>query len=300
MAETTGTPAATSDTNTAPADQAKPAADAAANEAATKAAEVKKAEEKRKLKLKVFGKEEEWDEENVVRFAQKGRAYEQKMQEYAKAEKAKAAMEAEYAKNPRAALEKAMGSENLRKIAIEMIKEEIADRQDPKSAEVRKMQRELDALREETKRAKEKEESDAVEREATQWRQVYDEEFTKALSETKLKKSPFVMRRMAELELKNRKEKLGLPLARIAKLVEEEFVGHIVEYGKSLDGEGFAKTFGEDVEEKISQYRLAKLKAPTPSTKKEDAKEEPKKKSGHETMDLEDWRAEVRRRTGRE
>lgn len=257
------------------------------------AAKAKVEEAKRKHKLKVNGQEEEWDEEQVIRFAQKGRSYETQMQKIARERKAAEAFENEFKKNKRGALEKAIGRDDLRAIAIDLLKEEIQDQADPKSAETRKLQRELAELREEQRQRKEQEATAAEEREAQEWRQKFDKEFVDALSATKLRRSPIVMKRMAELQMLNIKKKMGVPVTKIAKMVEEEFLGGMKEYVKDLDADGFVNTFGEEWEEKVSNRRLSKLQSPTPRKKVEEKVVERNTKTDKKPLTREEWHKQL-------
>lgn len=246
-----------------------------------------------KRKLKVFGKEEEWDDDNILRFAQKGRAYEQQMQEIQKQQKLTQKQQRDFEElfkqNKRMALEKTIGRDALREAAIELIREEIEDQADPKSKETRQLKRELEDLKRQREEDERQKQESKLEADAERWRKAYDEEFTKALEGTKLRKHPSVMKRMAELQMKNLKGGHNIPLARIAKLVENEFQMDIKEYARSLDPESFEREFGDDFGEKYSQYRVSKLRSPTGQKPTQKTAPAPETKKDDGPLSLEEW-----------
>lgn len=256
----------------------------------------------KKLKLKIDG--QEYDEELPFEIPDdaKSRDYMTKQLQMSKvAQKRmgeKTQLEGEVTKfmealkkNPRQVLSDPRWGVDLKKLAAEMIEEEIANSQkSPEQLELEKTQRELQALKEEREQERTKAQQQEFERIQEKAYVNYENDMISALSTSDLPQSPYVVKKMADYMMLGVKSGMDITAADVLPLVREEILNDISQMAKSMPIETLEQLFGGDILAKIRKKNIAKAKsagnAPegvkggvkdVGATKTEKAKEEPKK-----------------------
>lgn len=272
----TSTPAQTG----APAVQAQQAADVLANPNATPVQKAQAVKKLKSLKIKVDG--QEYDEalpfeiddtkENrdyMTRQLQMSKVANKRMGEKAQLENELRGFFDQLKKNPRKVLADPSIGIDLKKIAAEMIEEEIANSQkSPQQLQLEQLQAELTEQRETNKKAQE----EAQKREFERIQQVeyerYDNLMTAAIEKSDLPKSPYVVKKMADYMLMGLQEGLDISPEDVLPLVREEILEDIRQMSQAMPLETIEKLFGGDILTKIRKKNVAKAKGnPTASLK---------------------------------
>jgi hypothetical protein len=172
----------------------------------------------------------------------------------------------ELQQNPKKALSNPNFGLDLKKLAAEIIEEEITNSQkSPEQLEKEKYLAELEALKEERKKEKEDFEKRELERLQSSEYERYDRMMSQALEKTDLPKSPYVVKKIADYMLMGLQEGYNVEPADVIPLVREEIQREIKEmFGAMPDDvvEGFV---GKDKLNSIRKKNLAKAKsAPQP------------------------------------
>ena len=279
--------------------QAADAAAVIADPNASQAQKVQAAKKLKSLKIKVDGQEFEERLPFEIDDTKEAREYMAKQLQMSKvAQKRmgeKAQLEGEVRqfldllkKDPKKLLSDPTYGVDLKKLAAQMIEEEIANAaKSPEQLEKERYQKELAELKEQ--RAKEKEEYEKREFERVQQLEYerYDSLMTQALEKSDLPKSPYVVKKMADYMLMGLQEGMDISPEDVLPLVRDEILEDIRQMAQSMPLETIEKLFGGDVLSKIRKKNVAKAKA-SPQTAKgklpdvgatpaEKKKDEPKK-----------------------
>lgn len=263
MADTAGTAATGAPAAGAAAPEGSPGA-AVAGEVADKAAESKqppaeKKEQERKFKLKINGKERELSESEVIKRAQITEAAQERFAKAAHLEKLEQAIE----KGDRRQIQKLLGDERFHKFAVEYFNERLEEEEmTPAQREAKQKRRQLEEENERLKAEKDEYETNAAKALEDHYAKQFDKDFTKAMQETRLPKTPFVVKRMAELMEQNINMKLNLPTVALAELVKEEISTNVKTLMDGLDDEALAVLLGEKVTEKVRKTAIGKTRDP--------------------------------------
>lgn len=216
--------------------------------------------EPRRMKLKIDGKEVEMSESEVVSYATKARAADQRFDEAANIRK-EAEQVLKFAKDNPEEFFKRTGM-NAREWAEQYLLREIErERMSPEQKKALENEEKLrkyedgEKLRIETER---KAQIAALEK---QHLQNYDLMFTEALQKSGLPKTAYTVKRMAELQLVNVKKKLELKPDQLAKLVREDYASEQKALLSGYDGDQLIEFLGPDVVKKLSKAQIAKLKS---------------------------------------
>lgn len=224
----------------------------------------------KKYKLVVDGKEEEVDEPELIKRAQKGTAAEKRFQE--------AHMTRQEMGNLKAQVERLMGVlrdpeavwETLQKLGHEprglaekfltgIIKEEQLT---PEQKKVRDAERILS----ENETRKKNEERTAHEKRQAELEERFTNEFsqqvTKALTENQLPKTPWTVKMMAYYMAQGLKHNANLTASDVVPLVKKHFVSQINEILGATDGDILIGLLGETVLGKVRKADLERLKDP--------------------------------------
>lgn len=259
--------------------------------------EVKKA--LKKLKLKVDGREQEVefdpnDDEFLTRELQKSRAFEKRAQDYSTLEKEVRSFVEELRKNPRKVLSDPSIGLDVKKLAAEIIEEEIANSQkSPELLAKEKLEAELKQMKDE--REKEKEESRQKEFDRIKEREFerYDTLMTQALEKTDLPKSPYIVKKMADYLLMGVKAGYDVSPEDVLPLVRQEMQDDLKQMFAVMPDEVIEKIVGKDVFSRIRKKNIARSKAPpTPlnsSIKDTGAKSSLKETKGDKKMSFRDF-----------
>lgn len=240
---------------------------------ATKAEKKEAARRLKALRLKIDGREVEEQlpfeipdtpeaVEYMKRQLQMSKAAQKRMGEKAALEQEVSRFLQELRSNPRKVLQDPSFGVDVKKLAAEIIEEEIANSQkSPEQLEREKLERELMELREQRK----KEQEDYQKREFERLQQMeyerYDNLMTQALETSDLPKSPYVVKKMADYMMMGLSEGIDVTPQDVLPLVREEILEDIREMAQAMPIETLEKLFGGDVLSKIRKKNVAKAKS---------------------------------------
>lgn len=229
------------------------------------------------LKIKVFGEEYEEqlpfeieDDPKVVEYMRKqlqmSKASQRAMQEKSQLEKEIGAFVEELKKNPRKILSDPRVSVDLKKMAAEIIEEEIEQaKKTPEQIEKEKLESRLRELEEERKKEKEEAKRRELDQRTEQQMIRYDQEMTAALQKSDLPKSPYVVKKMADYMLLGLQNKLDLRPEDVVPLVQEEIKNDLKDMFATAPDEVIEALVGKDVFARVRKKNVAKAKnAPVP------------------------------------
>lgn len=258
----------------------EPASEEASSEAKKEEIKEVKDEKKRlkKLKLKFNGKEIEEelpfeidDDPKVVEYMQKqlqlAKLGNSKAQEYANLEKTVANFINELKTNPKKALSNPNIGVDIKRLAAEVLEEEIANSQkSPEQIEREKMEAELKAMKEE--REKEKEESRQRELARLQEQELtrYDQLFTQAIETSGLPKSPYVVKKMADVMIDAIQQGHNVDVKDIVPFVKNEIMQDIQQMFEVMPAEVLKEFIGKGNFDKIRKHNMSKAKVKPPVT----------------------------------
>lgn len=268
-------------TSTAPVADANAAAATIADPNATPAQKVQAVKHLKSLKIKVDG--QEFDEklpfeidpnnkeavEYMKRNLQLSKAAQKRMGEKAQIETEVRQFFELLRKDPRKILSDPSFGVDLRKIAAELVEEEIANSaKSPEQLEREKLQRDLDDLKEQRKREKEEYDKREFERVQASEYERYENSMIKALESSDLPKSPYVVKKVAEYMKMGVKEGLDIMPEDVLPLVREEILDDIRQMAQAMPLETIEKLFGGDILTKIRKKNVAKAKSGPATTAK--------------------------------
>jgi hypothetical protein len=261
------------------------------------------AEAIRKFKVKVNDVEEEVSEDDLIAGYQTRKSSDAKFQEAATLRKQAEQFVHMLKTDPVKLLTHPALGHDMRKLAEEYLGKQLQEElMDPKDKEIRDIKAKL-AEHEEAKKAVEKEEQD---RQATQLREQYIEDYTKdfipALETAGLPKSEMTVRRMAYYTHAALKQGIKLPAQNAAELVKQDYIKEQQALYGALDGDMLLQLLGPEIAKKIRKYDVDKLKGGNQvkvSTGVElKSTETPAKKK---TLSKDEWKAKMDRiRSGQE
>jgi len=233
----------------------------------SKSTEQKKIEKKlKKLKLKVDGEEydEEFDpndDEYLTRQLQLAKVSQKRMGEYASLEKELIDFMQELKSNPRKALSKDFIGLDLKKLATEIIDEEIERSQkSPEQLEKEKLEDELRSIKEEREREKQEAQASELERRREQEAERYDILMEKALTQSDLPKTPYTVKKLAELMLIGLENGIDLTPNELIPLVKEEMQSDLKQMFSAMPEDVIEQIVGKDVFNRVRKKNLAKAK----------------------------------------
>ena len=230
----------------------------------------------KKLALKVDGEsfEEELpfeieDRPEIVDWMKKqlqlSKVSSKRMNEYSQLEKEVRQFVDELKKNPRKVLSDPNIGLDIKKLASEIIEEEIENSQKtPEQLEKEKIEAELKALKEE--REKEKEEAKQKEFERIQEREYerYDTLISKALETSDLPKSPYVLKKMTDYLMLGIQNNIDIEPADVLPMVREEILEDIKSMFSVMPEDVIENIVGKETLNKIRKKNLKKAKETPP------------------------------------
>lgn len=224
------------------------------------ASPVVEAQAPRMLKVKFDGKEVEMPESEVLSLASAGKASTQRFQE-ASAMRKQAEELMQFAKaNPKEFFEKT--GMNARQWAEEYLMQELqTEAMSPEQRKARENEEKLRKFESDEKNRADSVKKEEIKQLEERHRQNYDQMFTQALQESGLPKTAYTVKRMAELQLLNVKNKYELSSSQLAKLVREDYANEQKALLSALDGDQLIDFLGVDAVKKLSKAQIAKLKA---------------------------------------
>lgn len=224
-----------------------------------------KAIEKRlkKLKLKVDGKEEDVEldldnDEELIKHLQLSKMGQKRASEKAQLEKDLSSFLDALKSDPFSILEQELGL-NKEKLIEDYINQQIeAAKKSPEQVEREKMEKELQALRNERKKEKEEAELREFERLQQQEFERVDMQMEQALTKSDLPKSPFVVKKIADYMLVAIENGYDVSPEDVIPLVREEMHSDLKEMFGSLPEDVVEGLLGEQVINKLRKRRVAK------------------------------------------
>lgn len=254
----------------------------------------------RKLKLKVDGRE--FDEElpfdlpddpaireYMTKHLQMSKVSNSRMAEKAQLEKEVLEFLGELKKNPKAALSNPNFGVDLKKLAKDIIEEEIENsKKSPEQLQKEKLESEIKEL----KAAQEKEKKESRERELQRLQdqeyERYDLSISNALEKSNLPKNPYTVKKLADYMILGLKNNLDVTPEDVLPLVQQEMQEDLKQMFSVMPDELIEGLVGKDVITRIRKKNLSKAKAGPTTLKasiqdtgktKEESKEPQKKVS---------------------
>jgi hypothetical protein len=240
----------------------------------------------RKHKLKVDGAEEEVDEDEVLRRAQKYSAADKKFQEAAKVRKQAESFIRALKENPKAVLSNPNLGINLREFAEKVLWEELQEELVPPEEKERRAEKaELERYREEKRQREEAARQQEQEQLKEKYRQDWSKKFNEALEQGGLPRTDWTVKQMAAYM----KQALAnghkhIQPADVVELVKSDWVQAQKEMFQHFDAEKLIEVLGADAAEKIRQHDLKKFRPPEPEAKPAAAKKQERTFSSVEEM----------------
>lgn len=231
----------------------------------------------RELKLKVDGKEYSEklpfdlpDDPAAIEYMQKqlqmSKMGQSRAQQSAELQKEFLSFIEELKSNPKKALANPMIGVDLKKLAVQVIEEDIENsKKSPDQLEKEKLQAEIKELREK----QELDKKDWEEKEFSRLQEVeydrYESKMVKALEGSDLPKSPYVVKKMAEYMLLGLQEGKNLDPEDVLPLVRDEISSDIKEMFAAMPDEVIEGLIGKDKIESLRKKKIAKAKTPPPT-----------------------------------
>lgn len=226
----------------------------------------------KKLKLKFNGREVEEDlpfeipeehAEYMTRQLQMARLSQHKSQEFSQLEREVGAFLQELKANPRKALANPSIGIDVKKLAAEILEDEIAQSQKtPEQIEKEALEAELQALKSEREKEKEELQRQELERLTEREFERYDNLMSSALETSNLPKSPYVVKKMTEYMIQAVENNIDIEPKDVIPLIQEEMHGDVRELLRALPPEMVEKLLGEEIITSLRKNRVAASKKP--------------------------------------
>lgn len=227
----------------------------------------------RSLKIKFNGREyeeklpfeipdDEASREYMSKQLQMSRLAQSKSQEYSTLEKEVTEFVEQLRKNPKKALSDPSIGLDMKKLAAEIIEEEIANSEkSPEQLKAEKLEAELKAIKEEREQEKDRFKKEEFERLQAQEFERYEGLMVQALETSKLPKSPYVVKKMADYMLLGLQSGYDVTPQDVLPLVEAEMQSDLKEMFAVMPDEVIEAMVGKDVITRIRKKNIAKAKA---------------------------------------
>lgn len=277
---TTQTQSQEQSSSQAPTQAVQAAAEVINNPNATQAQKAAAVKTLKSLRIKVDGQEFEERlpfevpdtkeaRDYLTRQLQMGRAGTKRMNEKAQLEGEVRSFLEQLKSNPRKLLSDPQFGVDLKKLAAQMIEEEIANSaKSPEQLRAEKLEQELQDLKDRNKKDKEAFDAREQERLTEAEFERYDSLMSQAIEKSDLPKSPYVVKKMADLMMIGLREGIDVTPDDILPLVRQEILEDIQQMAQAMPLETIEKLFGGDILTKIRKKNVAKAKnQPTGSPK---------------------------------
>lgn len=240
---------------------------------ASKAQKAQAAKTLKSLKFKYDGKEYEESLPFEIPDTKEAREYMQnklskdrlgtaKAQESANQQKMMQQFFSDLRKDPRKVLSDPNVGVDLKKIAVQLIEEEIENsKKSPDQLEREKLQKELQSIKEEREREKEDFNTRELARLEQQEYERYDNLITQAIDKTDLPKSPYIVKKMADYMLLGLQNNIDVAPEDVLPLVREEMQNDLRDMFAVMPEEVIESIVGKDVINRIRKKNLQKAKA---------------------------------------
>lgn len=241
-------------------------------------AEVKKAADKvdakqsktdpDKFNIKVDGQVLELTKEEMVKYAQLGKAGQARMEEAARVKQEALQLVKMLRENPEDVLADPyiLGSqEKVIELAQKILSKKLEDEQkSPEAKEKEQLQKELEELRRKDKEREEKLKADEYERLVQQQEQQLETQITEAFESSGIPRSPFVLKRLADVMISAAENNKDISPKQALNMVKKEMQNDIREYIEALQEDALEEFISAEKIKKLRQRQLAKAKAEQP------------------------------------
>lgn len=222
---------------------------------------------KRKLKIKFNNKEEDIefdpnDDEFLRKQFQMAKLANTKAGEFSQLEKEVTSFIEELRKNPRKALSNPHIGIDIKKLAADIIEEEVENsRKSPEQLEKEQLQQRLQELEEERKKEKDDNRTREMDRLQQQEFERYETLMVKALDKSDLPKSPYVVKKMADYMLMGLNNNLDVTPEDVLPLVREELQADLKEMFAAMPDDVIEAIVGKDVFARVRKKNVLKAKS---------------------------------------
>jgi hypothetical protein len=234
-----------------------------------------------KYKVKVDGEEVELSQDELIKYAQLGKAGQKRMAEAAQIKKDAQELVRMLRENPESVLADpaVLGSdEEVVKLAQKILSRKLEDEQkSPELREKERLEKELEQLRKEAKEREERQQTEEYERLVQQQEAQIEEQITEALETSGMPKSPFILKRLADVMLAAAENEKDISPKQAMNIVKREMQKDLREYIEAMQEDALEEIVSAEKVKKLRQRQLSKLKAeqakaaPAPTEVKETA-----------------------------
>lgn len=224
------------------------------------------AKQLKKFKLKVDGKEEDFEldlnnEEEVKKHLQMSRASQRRMQEATELRKAAEQFIDMLRTNPRKVLSDPSINVDLKKLAQEYINEEIEQAaKSPEQIEKEKLTKELEELRERYKKDEEDRKSKEMERLQAEQEEKISTGIESALKASELPKTPYTVRKMAEMMMQALEHGIDLSPNDLIPVLRKQMQTDIKELFSASSDDVLEELIGKENITRVRKKTVAKVK----------------------------------------
>lgn len=215
-------------------------------------------------KIKVDGEEVELSKEEMVRYAQMGKAGQKRMAEAAQIKKEAAELIDMLRSDPEAILADPAilgSSDEVIKFAQKILAKQLEEEQkSPEIREKEQLQKEVEELRKQMKEESERKQRDEYERLVAQEETKLQNEINEAIDSSGLPASPFVLKRISDVLIMAAENNKDISPKQAMSIVKKEMMKDIKELIGSSPEDALEDLIGSDRIKSLRKKQLAKVK----------------------------------------
>jgi hypothetical protein len=246
-----------------------------------------------KYTIKVDGETLELSKEEMVRYAQLGKAGQKKMQEAAEYKKQVNEFIQLLKNDPKAVLNDPSIGIDVVKFAQQILSEQLEEEsKSPEQREQERLKAELEALRKEKKDNEEKSKKEAENAKMQQYENEISDKIIKIMEAGKLPNTPRYLRTVADIMLTAIENNLDISPERAASIAREEVLNDNKKLYENMSDEEFEDFLGPDLVKRIQKRSVKKIqvaKAAPPSKPAATGQATPKVEEAPKKMSLKDF-----------
>lgn len=262
----------------------------------------------RMLKLKIDGRDVDMSEPEVVKWAQMGKASDQRFQEASQMRKQAEDFMQALKTNPRAVLENPAIGVDLRKFAEDYLVEQLKNEQlSPEQRQIKELEKKIQAAEDEKRQYESQRQQQEMTRLQSHYAQEYETKIMDALSKGNVPKTPETVKRMANYMQMALSNGVDIDPANVLEMIKQDYLSDITALFSNSDGDTLLKFLGDGIANKIRKSDLARLRASqaplfntsSPSVTSEASAPVAKEQKGDGKLSIHEWRAQLNARTGK-
>lgn len=237
--------------------------DNAQTESERKAAQKEVENAKRKYQLKVDGKVMDWEgtDEDIVRELQLSKKARKEIQESATLKKELALFVEALKNDPASVLADPAIGVDIKRFAEQILAQTLEEEaKSPEQREREQLEKEVEQLRKEIKEREERQRNEEYERMVSQHESDLEEKVEEALNTSGLPKSPYVLKRMADVMLSVMNKGKDITPKKALEIVRKEMNKDIKDMFAATPEEVLEELIGSDNIKRLNKRQLAKLK----------------------------------------